>query len=389
MRGKFSIGLFYPHPTLSRKWRLPRELRGWCAIKGEGIIRYEIYFASGYFNIDEGIKHMPLRVGVVGGGFHLDYVLDGLTELEDARLCAVAPGCPEEDIAEFVNKPAVKAASPKIYQDYRRMLDEQKLDILAINPFFYLHSTICMEALRRGIAPFCEKPLALDLESLDALRKAQKTANLPVGMILSFRYEDMFYTARELVRSGVIGKPIVGYAQKSYKLGERPQYYARRETFGGIIPWVGTHAIDWFQWVSSRHYKSVCARHSNLNTPQYAGMEDHATCLFELDNGGSAVMSFDFLRPDGAPTHADDRLRLVGSHGCLEIRFPTALELFTQDGPCPVKIMSPPHNIFEDFALSVRDRNHHCMITTEETFTVTEIALKTREAADTGKRILL
>ena len=332
---------------------------------------------------------MTIRIGIIGASGHFGYVLDGLRQMPDAQLVAVAPGCPEEDIGKLLANPAVVAAQPAVYGDYREMLDRGRLDVVAVNPFYYLHDTISAEALRRGVAPFCEKPLALDLRALEALRQVQQAVGLPVGIMLAFRYEPRFYTAQRLVAAGAIGEATVGYAQKSYKLGTRPVFYKKRETFGGLIPWVGIHAIDWFQFVSGRRYVAVTARHSNLHAPQYPGTEDNAACLFELDNGGSAVMSFDFLRPAGAPSHGDDRLRLIGSQGCLDIREPGVLEVITREGPQAVTPEPPPLGIFADWARSVLDRGHRCLLPTEEAFAITEVALKAREAADRGVRVTL
>jgi hypothetical protein len=40
--------------------------------------------------------------------------------------------------------------------------------------------------------------------------------------------------------------------------------------------------------------------------------------LFRLANGGTATCHLDFLRPESAHTHGDDRLRIAGSEGVLE-----------------------------------------------------------------------
>ncbi|MDD2709186.1 MAG: Gfo/Idh/MocA family oxidoreductase [Verrucomicrobiae bacterium] len=331
-----------------------------------------------------------LRVGLVGCSGHAGYVALGIREIEDACLCAVAPGCPEEDMSALLASPEIARCKPAVHQDYRKMLDQEHLDIVGVSPFYYLHSAVCLDALKRGVAPFCEKPLALDLQSLDALRNEQQKARLPVGMMLSFRYEAIFHTARKLVQSGVIGEVTLGHAQKSYKLGvRRPAFYRKRETSGGLIPWVGIHAIDWFRWVSGRRYSSVTAHHKNQFTSACPGMEDHASCLFQLDNGGSATMSFDFLRPSGAASHGDDRLRLVGSKGFLEIRFPDVFEVCTDRGLLSVTLESPRSGMFADFARRLQDHHHPALITTEDAFTLTELALKTREAADLATTVKL
>ena len=118
-------------------------------------------------------------------------------------------------------------------------------------------------------------------------------------------------------------------------------------------------------------------------------MEDAATCLFETDNGGSAVMSFDFLRPSGAPSHGDDRLRLAGENGVIEVRGTETLEWIDGDGVHRIPAEKPEFGAFADFVLSILDAGHTCRISTQDALRVTEIALLAREAADKKKRMLL
>ena len=329
---------------------------------------------------------MTTRIGMIGCSGHAGYVLAGIQELPDARLVAVAPGCAEEDMSGFLATPAAQQAGPAAYGDYREMLEREHPDVVAVNPFFYLHSAVTAECLRRGIPVICEKPLALELAALEELRKVQASAGVPMSMMLSYRYEPAFWTARRLVSAGAIGEPVAGYAQKSYKLGTRPAFYQRRKTFGGIIPWIGIHAIDWFQWVSGRTYRAVWARHRMGTIPGYPELEDHAGCLFELDNGGTAAMTFDYLRPAGAPTHGDDRLRLIGTAGALEVRWPDFIDVVASTGPVEVALERPALGIVADFVRSVTDRSHPCTISTAEAFDVTETALRARDAADRGER---
>ena len=328
---------------------------------------------------------MTLRIGLVGAAGHVNYVTSGIAELGDAALVAVAPGCAEEDGARLRKLGGETAA---YFADYRDLLAGE-LDIVAVAPFYYLHAEVTAAALRAGHAVYCEKPLALTLESLDEVRAAQHETGLPVGIMLDFRYKSAFHTARRLVAEGAIGTPTVAYGQKSYKRGDRPDFYRKRETFGGITPWVGIHAIDWVRYVAGVDYRAVTSRHVKLHRPDYPDMEDAATCIYELANGGTAVMSFDFLRPAGAPSHGDDRLRILGEKGALEIREDCGLQLITAAGAQTIEPEPPPHGCFADFALSVADPGHECLISTEDALRVTEIALRTRDAADLGVRVEL
>lgn len=332
---------------------------------------------------------MDCHIAMIGAIGHANIVLEGLRELGGKTLCAVAPGCPEEDV-DALRRRLAPTPETRVYADYRELLARERPDIVAVSPYFYLHAEVACAALGAGAAVFCEKPLSLTLEGLAEVRRAQAAAGRPVSLMLNFRYTPAFHTARKLVAAGAIGVPTLGFGQKSYKRGKRSDFYRRRETFGGITPWVGIHAVDWLRWVSGCEYRSVVSQHVKLHAPEYPGMEDAATCLYELDNGGSAVMSFDFLRPAGAPSHGDDRLRLCGDAGVLEIRGESHLELITPKGADTVPVEQPPHGCFADFVRTVLDPSAPpCAISTEDAFRVTQIVLRTRDAADRGERVAL
>jgi len=331
---------------------------------------------------------MTVQVAIIGATGHIQYVTEGIHELGNARVCAIAPGGPEENL-ETLRARVQPGAKTTEYTDYRKLLDREKPDVVVVTPHFHRHAEVTCAALERGFPVYSEKPLALTLESLDAVRAAHRSSGAPVGIMLNFRYTPAFSTARSLVAAGRIGRPAVGYARKSYKRGNRPDFYKKRATFGGIIPWVGIHAIDWLRWVGGWEFTAVQACHTKMFHPEYPEMEDAATCLFETDNGGSAVMSFDFLRPAGAPTHGDDRLRLAGETGVIEVRGTDRLECLDATGVHDAPVEKPEFGPFADFVMSVLNPGHTCRISTEDAFRVTEIALKAREAADKKERVPL
>ncbi len=211
---------------------------------------------------------MAIRIGIIGNSGHYGYALEGVREMRDAVICAIAPGCAGEDMSRLHEALAASSISPKRYDDYAEMLDREELDVAVVNPYFHLSSKVTIDALNRGIPVLGEKPLAIDRESLNGIRQAQLQSGARISMMLAFRYDARFRAARQLVADGAIGEPALGYSQKSYKLGERPAFYCTRETFGGLIPWVGIHAIDWFRWVSGVDYAAVTAHHANLHAPQ-------------------------------------------------------------------------------------------------------------------------
>jgi len=266
------------------------------------------------------------------------------------------------------------------------MLDEAKPDIAVVNCFFGHHAAVTMEVLKRGIHAFVEKPVATTFEDLNQLKEAYLRSGVHLAAMFGIRYSPHFITGWNLVKDGMVGEIRLMNAQKSYKLGQRSEFYKRRSTYGGTIPWVGSHAIDWLYWFSGKEFKSVFASHSAQHNREHGELEVSALCHFTFADEVFGSVSIDYLRPKQAPTHDDDRLRVVGTHGVLEIR-DGKVYLINGDveGVREVPLL-PKQNIFVDFLKQVRGEGQ-CLDTAHDSFYVTEAFLKTRQSADEGKAI--
>ena len=110
---------------------------------------------------------------------------------------------------------------------------------------------------------------------------------------------------------------------------------------------------------------------------------------FKLDNNGVATLRMDYQRPETAPTHGDDRLRIVGAKGIVEYQAATGLTLVTKTEP-PRKITDHPKNkpLSVDFIESLYGGPPH-QISKAEIFRLSEIILKARDAAEDRKIVRL
>lgn len=303
---------------------------------------------------------------------------------------AVCAGRPEIDILPFVQNLERKGLpSPKVYDDYRQMLDLEKPDILVVDAYFCDHAIMSIEGLERGIHVYCEKPAATTLEDLDKLEAAcQRAAKKGVhfAYMLTTRYDPWFYTAYQAVRQGVIGEIRMLNGQKSYKAGKRGVLFHNRETYGGTIPWVGIHALDWVLWFSGKRVKTVSAIQSAMANNGNGTMEATAICLFQLEDEVAAHINIDYLRPQTAETHGDDRIRIAGTKGVIEVRGGKVYLINGEaQGEQVLPLMQPP-KIFADFAGSL-DGKKDCLITAEQSLYFTRVCLTAQKAADTGKII--
>ena len=108
-------------------------------------------------------------------------------------------------------------------------------------------------------------------------------------------------------------------------------------------------------------------------------MEMTATCCFELANKVVASASIDFLRPATAPTHGDDRVRVAGTEGVIEVTY-GVVTLINADGVKELELL-PERGIFYDFIRHLR-YGEAAYTNAEETFELTRACLVTRNCAD-------
>ena len=296
-----------------------------------------------------------MKICFIGGCGHSSQAYRSLKTRQDAEFVGFAPGSAHE-----TKVPKFAEAMP-LFADYQEMLSKTQPDLAVVSPVFGLTASVILECARRKITVFSEKPVATTLEDLDKVERAVKSSGIRFCAMHYLRYDPAFYTGAKLVKSGAVGDVRLITAQKSYKYGTRPQWYQDPALYGGTIPWVGIHAIDWIYHFTGKRFLSAAT--------QKAG-ELAAVCQFSLEGGAVGAMNLDFYRPQGAATHGDDRVRCVGTEGILEVQG-GKITLLT---PAETKELQPESapELLEEF-LAGRG------IPAEEIFYLTRVALVARD----------
>ncbi len=224
------------------------------------------------------------------------------------------------------------------FDDYRSMLDQHQPAVVNVGAVFGFNGPIIEQALQRQIAVISDKPIAATWDQYHALASLCGSRRQHLITEFNLRATAAFGAARRAVTGGHIGTVALATAQKSYRFGKRPAWFGQRESFAGLMLWVASHAIDYVRYCSGLAYRRVVATGGNVGHGDYPQMEDHVAAMFELEGGGEALIHADYLRPGGAPTHGDDRLRIVGSRGIVEII----------DGRCTLTTDQPPRDITDE-----------------------------------------
>ncbi len=262
-------------------------------------------------------------------------------------------GVEKEKIDDTYRSLIERGFNPKLYTDYKEMLELEKPDIAIVNPWFNDIGDVALYALEHGIHVFCEKPIATDMDTLDRIEKCVKEKKAVLAPMFESRYFNTFIAAKKAIDDGLIGKVRMMDSRKSYKLGKRPTSYTSRETYCGIIPWVAIHAIDWMSWLSGEKYTSVSALHSCADNGNNGDMDITGVAQFTMTNDVIATVTADMYRPSSAKTHGDDRVRVVGTEGIIEIMNDKAVLISDKEGEREL-VAEGKRDIFADFLEQIK-----------------------------------
>ena len=148
--------------------------------------------------IKEG-KRM-FQVGIIGCGGIAQVHAQVLSDWEGTALAACADIRPERAQA-MAEKYGCRA-----YGSMEEMLEAEHVDAVHLCTPHYLHPTMALEAARRGVAVFTEKPPAIDTEGWALVKEAAKLQ--PLGICFQNRYNDNVREAHRLLSEGTYGKLI-------------------------------------------------------------------------------------------------------------------------------------------------------------------------------------
>ncbi len=146
-----------------------------------------------------------INIAVIGtgrmGSVHVANLVRNIPEANLIAICDIR--------LEIANAVAADLGIQRIVQDYHELLEDKEIEAVLIATSTNTHAFIIKDAAKAGKHIFCEKPLALDLASIDdALAIVAKTkVKLQVGF--NRRFDKSFQEVRNIVLSGEIGRPCV------------------------------------------------------------------------------------------------------------------------------------------------------------------------------------
>ncbi|MDO1448979.1 Gfo/Idh/MocA family oxidoreductase [Rhodocytophaga aerolata] len=163
-------------------------------------------FGAGDFQLFNPAK--PLRVGLIGTGWYGKSDLFRLIQVapvEVVALCDVDKKLLEQ-AATMVSQRQQSKKKPKQYGDYRKMLSDNKMDIVLIGTPDHWHALQTIDALKAGAHVYVQKPISVDVMEGEAMVAAARKYNKVVQVGTQRKSTPHLIDAKKnIVDAGLLG----------------------------------------------------------------------------------------------------------------------------------------------------------------------------------------
>ncbi len=246
-----------------------------------------------------------IRVGLYGRNGH--QIQNKLNGHPDAELCAVC----------FPGENPQMPENVRVYAALDEMLADESVDLISLcSPKRSDQAADAIACLRAGKHVYAEKPAALTEAELDEIFRTADKMGLEFHEMADSVFYEPYWSVKKIVQSGKIGEAVQVYAQKSYpsNFDKRP---CDEETDGGLIRWVGIHAVRFVEHITGILVKDVRAMETHLGSD--TGIFTAASLAMSLENGGVASVAMNYLNPKGFPGWGNETVRVFGTRGMVEL----------------------------------------------------------------------
>jgi predicted dehydrogenase len=227
---------------------------------------------------------MRPRLGFLGTGWIGRHRLDALAASGVAEIVAIT-----DPVAANAEAAAAAAPGAELVPSFEELLD-RPLDGLVIATPSALHATQARMALARGLAVFCQKPLARTAEETASVLEVARSRDRLLDVDLSYREVEAARRARELVRDGSLGPVFAADLVFHNAYGpDKAWFYDPTLSGGGCVIDLGIHLVDLALWtLDFPAVRGVSSRLIARGQPVEPGaevVEDYAIATLDLESG--------------------------------------------------------------------------------------------------------
>lgn len=246
-----------------------------------------------------------INIAVIGTGrMGSVHVANIVREIPQANLVAICDI--RLDVAQAV---ADQLGIQRVVQDYHELLADPNIEAILIATSTNTHAEIIIAAAQAGKHIFCEKPLALDLESINQALASVDQAGVKLQVGFNRRFDKSFRHVREIVHSGKIGRPCI---LRITNRDPEPPSMEFLKVSGGMFLDMTIHDFDMVRFQIGEVVE-IYAIGGVLVSPEFEEINDIDTDIVSLKFANGTVGAIDNSRQ--AVYGYDQRLEVFCSNG--------------------------------------------------------------------------
>lgn len=274
------------------------------------------------------------RIGIIGTGsrgcFHIKHLVQ-MPNVEVVALC--------DNYRPHLEDAAQYYPQAKLYDDYRRLLEQRDVEGVIIATPLYLHASMTLDALSAGKRVFCEKSMGYTLdECLDVYDKRKETNGvLFIGQQRLF--DPKYIKAMSMIHEGKIGE-VVGVRNYWYRnnnwrrdvpspeLERHINWRLYSEYSRGLMTELACHQLQNGSWALGMLPEKVMGSGSlvHWNKVDKRDVYDCVTAIFTYPNGVN--MTFESIISN---KHFGMGEQILGTNGTIDL----VTGLYYSDEPAP------------------------------------------------------
>lgn len=245
---------------------------------------------------------MVLRAAVIGVGMMGRNHARVYAQMENAALVAAAD--PDATALE----PIARTYKVRVYTDYIEMLDAEKPDLVSIAVPTRLHCEVAVEAMKKGIHVFLEKPISANLEEGQEIVDCAKREGVKLAVGHIERFNPAIIELKKQLDAGQLGRIFQIHARR---VGPFP---SRVEDVGVVID-LATHELNLLEYLTGSQVESVYAE---IEREIHAKHEDLLTGILKFKDGTVGILDINWLTPTKIR-----ELSLIGERGMFSVNYLT------------------------------------------------------------------
>ena len=207
--------------------------------------------------------------------------IKNINELPETQLAAVSDADPET-----ARKVGTENNVP-YFGDYRKLIKSGLCDAILVATPHYFHHEIGIAAFQSGLHVLSEKPITVTVAAADAFLAAARKSRKVFGVMFQLRTRPEIRLAREIIKSGRLGK-----IQRTLMINSHYRSQAYYNSAGWRGTWLGEgggvllnqspHGIDLFMLLAGLPSRVTAKTRTRMHKIE---VEDEAEALLEYPNG--------------------------------------------------------------------------------------------------------